>query len=74
MGANPPIMPALMASCWLVIVYKHAVGTNGIVIIGGGLAASRTAEQVRKSQFPGPVTLVSDEAHLPYDRPRGRHR
>ena len=69
MGANPPIMPALVALCWLVIVYKHAVGTNGIVIIGGGLAAGRTAEQVRKSQFAGPVTIVSDEAHLPYDRP-----
>jgi len=68
-GANPPIMPALVALCWLVIVYKHAVGTNGIVIIGGGLAAGRTAEQVRKSQFTGPVTIVSDEAHLPYDRP-----
>jgi NADPH-dependent 2,4-dienoyl-CoA reductase/sulfur reductase-like enzyme len=62
-------MPALVALCWLVIVYKHAVGTNGIVIIGGGLAAGRTAEQVRKSQFAGPVTIVSDEAHLPYDRP-----
>jgi NADPH-dependent 2,4-dienoyl-CoA reductase/sulfur reductase-like enzyme len=62
-------MPALVALCWLVIVYKHAVGTNGIVIIGGGLAAGRTAEQVRKSQFTGPVTIVSDEAHLPYDRP-----
>jgi NADPH-dependent 2,4-dienoyl-CoA reductase/sulfur reductase-like enzyme len=24
---------------------------------------------VRKSQFTGPVTIVSDEAHLPYDRP-----
>ena len=69
MGANPPIMPALVALCWLVIVYKHAVGTNGIVIIGGGLAAGRTAEQVRKSQFTGPVTIVSDEALLPYDRP-----
>jgi NADPH-dependent 2,4-dienoyl-CoA reductase/sulfur reductase-like enzyme len=62
-------MPALVALRWLVVVYKHAVGTNGIVIIGGGLAASRTAEQVRKSQFAGPVTIVSDEAHLPYDRP-----
>ncbi len=69
MGANPPIMPALVALCWLVIVYKHAVGTNGIVIIGGGLAAGRTAEQVRKSQFTGPVTNVSDEAHQPNDRP-----
>ena len=42
---------------------------NGIVIIGGGLAAARTAEQLRKSEFTGPITIVSDEVHLPYDRP-----
>jgi NADPH-dependent 2,4-dienoyl-CoA reductase/sulfur reductase-like enzyme len=45
------------------------VSTNGIVIVGGGLAAVRTAEQLRKSGYPGPVTVVSDEEHLPYDRP-----
>jgi NADPH-dependent 2,4-dienoyl-CoA reductase/sulfur reductase-like enzyme len=45
------------------------VGSNGIVIIGGGLAAARTAEQLRKSEYEGPVTIVSDEVHLPYDRP-----
>jgi NADPH-dependent 2,4-dienoyl-CoA reductase/sulfur reductase-like enzyme len=39
------------------------------VIVGGGLAAVRAVEQVRKSGYSGPVTLVSDEAHLPYDRP-----
>jgi 3-phenylpropionate/trans-cinnamate dioxygenase ferredoxin reductase component len=33
------------------------------------LAAARTAEQLRKSGFDGPVTIVSDENHLPYDRP-----
>ncbi|MDM3977608.1 FAD-dependent oxidoreductase [Mycobacterium marseillense] len=43
--------------------------TNGIVIVGGGLAAARTAEQLRKSEYSGPITLVSDEVHLPYDRP-----
>jgi NADPH-dependent 2,4-dienoyl-CoA reductase/sulfur reductase-like enzyme len=43
--------------------------TNGIVIVGGGLAAARTAEQLRKSEYSGPITIVSDEAHLPYDRP-----
>ncbi|MDO3638247.1 NAD(P)/FAD-dependent oxidoreductase [Mycolicibacterium arseniciresistens] len=43
--------------------------SGGIVIVGGGLAAARTAEQLRRSQFSGAVTIVSDEDHLPYDRP-----
>lgn len=43
--------------------------SNGIVIVGGGLAAARTAEQLRRSEYAGPVTIISDEAHLPYDRP-----
>ena len=43
--------------------------TRGIVIVGGGLAAARTAEQLRRSEYTGPVTIISDEDHLPYDRP-----
>ena len=43
--------------------------SGGIVIVGGGLAATRTAEQLRRAEFTGPITIVSDEAHLPYDRP-----
>jgi 3-phenylpropionate/trans-cinnamate dioxygenase ferredoxin reductase subunit len=43
--------------------------SGGIVIVGGGLAATRTAEQLRRSDYTGPVTIVSDEDHLPYDRP-----
>lgn len=39
------------------------------MIVGGGLAASRTAEQLRRAEFAGPITIVSDEDHLPYDRP-----
>ncbi|CQD06436.1 ferredoxin reductase [Mycobacterium lentiflavum] len=39
------------------------------MIVGGGLAAARTAEQLRRSEYTGPVTIVSDEVHLPYDRP-----
>ncbi|WP_080696667.1 NAD(P)/FAD-dependent oxidoreductase [Mycobacterium asiaticum] len=42
---------------------------NGIVIVGGGLAAARTAEQLRRAEYAGPITIVSDEVHLPYDRP-----
>lgn len=39
------------------------------MIVGGGLAAARTAEQLRRAEYAGPITIVSDEVHLPYDRP-----
>jgi 3-phenylpropionate/trans-cinnamate dioxygenase ferredoxin reductase component len=55
-------------------VYEHHVTSsegvnNGIVIVGGGLAAARTAEQLRRSEYTGRITIVSDEVHVPYDRP-----
>src|SRR6476661_2463112 len=40
-----------------------------VVIVGGGLAAARAAEELREQQHDGPITMVSAEAHLPYDRP-----
>jgi 3-phenylpropionate/trans-cinnamate dioxygenase ferredoxin reductase subunit len=43
--------------------------TKRIVIVGGGLAAARTAEQLRRSAFDGSITIVGAEGHLPYDRP-----
>ncbi len=45
------------------------MSTEKIVIVGGGLAASRTAEQLRRAEFAGDIVIVSDEVHLPYDRP-----
>ena len=45
------------------------MSNNGIVIVGGGLAGARTAEQLRRSEYTGAITIVSDEVHLPYDRP-----
>ena len=42
---------------------------NGIVIVGGGLAAVRTAEELRREEYPGRITVVSDETRPPYDRP-----
>jgi 3-phenylpropionate/trans-cinnamate dioxygenase ferredoxin reductase subunit len=48
---------------------KPVSKASGVVIVGGGLAAARTAEQLRKSGYTEPVTIVSDEQHLPYDRP-----
>jgi len=44
-------------------------GSGGVVIVGGGLAAARTAEQLRRADYTGAITIVSDENHLPYDRP-----
>jgi 3-phenylpropionate/trans-cinnamate dioxygenase ferredoxin reductase component len=49
-------------------VYEALV-TKRIVIVGGGLAAARTAEQLRRATYDGSITIVSDEVHLPYDRP-----
>jgi NADPH-dependent 2,4-dienoyl-CoA reductase/sulfur reductase-like enzyme len=43
--------------------------TKRIVIVGGGLGAARTCEQLRRAGFDGPITIVSNEGHLPYDRP-----
>jgi len=40
-----------------------------VVVIGGGLAAVRTIEQLRSRGHSGPITLVCRETHLPYDRP-----
>ncbi len=52
-------------------MYEHHVTSSekGIVIVGGGLAAARTAEQLRRADYTGPIMIVSDEVHLPYDRP-----
>jgi NADPH-dependent 2,4-dienoyl-CoA reductase/sulfur reductase-like enzyme len=45
-----------------------AVG-EGVVIAGGGLAAQRCAETLRRLGYEGRVRMVCAEAHLPYDRP-----
>lgn len=43
--------------------------TDGIVIAGGGLAAQRCAETLRRSGHDGAITIVCAESHAPYDRP-----
>lgn len=42
---------------------------TGVVIVGAGLASVRTAEQLRRNGFDGPITIVGAEEHPPYDRP-----
>ena len=41
----------------------------GMVIVGGGMAGARAIVSLRASGYKGPVTLVSEETLLPYDRP-----
>lgn len=42
---------------------------DNVVVVGGGLAAVRTAQALRRLGFPGRITLFSEEEELPYDRP-----
>ncbi len=42
---------------------------HGVVIVGGGLAAQRCAETLRRRDYEGPVRMVCAEPEPPYDRP-----
>ncbi|MFZ5846190.1 MAG: NAD(P)/FAD-dependent oxidoreductase [Actinomycetota bacterium] len=44
-------------------------GPESIVIVGGGLAAAKAAEELRGQGFAGRLVLVSSEPHRPYERP-----
>jgi NADPH-dependent 2,4-dienoyl-CoA reductase/sulfur reductase-like enzyme len=43
--------------------------TGRIVIVGASLAGLHAASTLRREGFTGPLTLIGDEAHEPYDRP-----
>ncbi|OLP50597.1 ferredoxin reductase [Allorhizobium taibaishanense] len=43
--------------------------TSGMVIVGAGEAGVRAAFALREQGYQGPVTLLGDEPHLPYERP-----
>ncbi len=45
------------------------MATNGIVIVGGGLAGATAAEELRERGYDGPVRLFAAEPHNPYIRP-----
>jgi 3-phenylpropionate/trans-cinnamate dioxygenase ferredoxin reductase subunit len=46
-----------------------ADGKAGMVIVGAGECGARAAFALRENGFSGPVTLVGEEPHLPYERP-----
>lgn len=43
--------------------------TDGIIIIGAGHGGSQAAISLRQEGYEGPITLISDEADVPYHRP-----
>lgn len=46
-----------------------ARSTTKYLLIGGGLASSQAAKQLREKDPDSSITLVGDEPHVPYDRP-----
>jgi 3-phenylpropionate/trans-cinnamate dioxygenase ferredoxin reductase component len=42
---------------------------ESVVIVGGGLAAAKTAEALRDEGYAGSIVLFAAEPHLPYERP-----
>lgn len=43
--------------------------TGPIVIVGAGQAGGRAAEALRHAGHAGPITLIGEESHPPYERP-----
>jgi 3-phenylpropionate/trans-cinnamate dioxygenase ferredoxin reductase subunit len=42
---------------------------SGVIIIGAGHAAGQAAASLRQAKYTGDITIVGDEAHIPYQRP-----
>jgi NADPH-dependent 2,4-dienoyl-CoA reductase/sulfur reductase-like enzyme len=48
---------------------NRRVTSDGIAIVGGGVAGQRCAETLRRLGCDSPIKIVCAEAHRPYDRP-----
>ena len=42
---------------------------DAVTIVGASLAGFWAAETLRRDGFDGPVVLIGEEPHAPYDRP-----
>jgi 3-phenylpropionate/trans-cinnamate dioxygenase ferredoxin reductase subunit len=49
--------------------FTNSGAMSSVVIVGGGQAGGRLALELRRSGYPGPVTIVSEESRPPYNRP-----
>ena len=43
--------------------------TDHVIIVGAGHAAGQAAASLRAEGYEGPLTLIGEEAYLPYQRP-----
>ena len=50
-------------------VIKPANMTQTIVIVGASHASVQAIDTLRREGHAGPIVLVGDEPHLPYNRP-----
>ena len=48
---------------------NHYKMSRRIVILGAGLAGLTVAETLRADAYDGPISLIGDEAYVPYQRP-----
>jgi 3-phenylpropionate/trans-cinnamate dioxygenase ferredoxin reductase subunit len=48
---------------------RGALADKGIIIVGGGHGGSQLAASLREKGYDGPLTLVSAEPDIPYQRP-----
>ena len=49
--------------------HKPKSSPASVVIVGGGAAGNAAAEMLRREGYDGPVTMISADEFLPYDRP-----
>ena len=40
-----------------------------VIIVGASMGGLRTAEALRRAGYSGPVTVIGEEPHAPYNRP-----
>lgn len=45
------------------------MSTDPVVIVGAAMGGLRTAEALRRGGYAGPIRVLGDELHLPYNRP-----
>ena len=48
---------------------RNVVFEKGVIVIGGGHAGSQVAASLRADGYDGPLTLISAERDIPYQRP-----
>jgi apoptosis-inducing factor 3 len=49
--------------------HKPKSSPASVIIVGGGAAGNAAAEMFRREGYDGPVTMISADESLPYDRP-----